>query len=87
MAFDEYGPFGSRLHGHLWRVPRIRSRRVAAANFYWTRETDFPAILTENLFFNHPEDVQLMLRADVRQAIAEAHVDAIIECELAIANG
>jgi N-acetylmuramoyl-L-alanine amidase len=58
----------------------LKSKRFR--QFTVLRETDMPAILTENLFFNNRYDLQLMIREDVRQAIADAHVDAIVEVEL-----
>ena len=58
----------------------VRSR--ITKQFYILRATKFPVVLTENLFFNNKYDLDLMCREEIRQQIANAHVDAIIEIEL-----
>lgn len=49
--------------------------------FYVLRKTRMPAVLTENGFYNNRHEVQALLRDDVRQKIADAHVAAILEVE------
>jgi N-acetylmuramoyl-L-alanine amidase len=50
-------------------------------SFYVLRKTACPAILTENGFYTHPEEVKRLLDPDFREEVAQAHVDAILEFE------
>ena len=59
----------------------VKDRGVKAANFYVLRRTTMPAVLLETFFFNNRLDVQLMQMEEIRQATAEAIIDAIIEIE------
>ena len=49
--------------------------------FYVLRETKMPAILTENGFYNNKEEAAELMKKEVRQKIADAHVAAILEIE------
>jgi len=51
------------------------------ANFYVLKNTSCPAILTENFFFDNPEDASLMMSEEGVEKIAQAHVDAIVKIE------
>ncbi|MCM1140448.1 MAG: N-acetylmuramoyl-L-alanine amidase [Muribaculum sp.] len=52
---------------------------------YWvqslamTRDTNCPAVLTENLFQDNKEDVTYLLGEEGKQAIVDLHVETIIE--------
>jgi len=62
-----------------WIDRGIKSKREK--QFYLLRKAPCPAILTENGFYTNPQQVQQLLAPDVRQAIAQAHIDAILEIE------
>ncbi len=62
-----------------WKNRGIKSRPTS--QFYVLRETGMPAILTENGFFNNKEQVYELMKDEVRQRIADAHVAAILEIE------
>jgi len=49
--------------------------------FYVLRNTNMPAILTENGFFNNETQVYDLMKQTIRQKIADAHVAAILEIE------
>jgi len=49
--------------------------------FYVLRNTNMPAILTENGFFNNETQVYDLMKPAIRQKIADAHVAAILEIE------
>ena len=49
--------------------------------FYVLRNTNMPAVLTENGFFNNETQVYDLMKPAVRQKIADAHVAAILEIE------
>jgi len=62
-----------------WTNRGIKSRPTS--QFYVLRNTAMPAVLTENGFFNNKEQVYDLMKEEVRQKIADAHVAAILEIE------
>ena len=48
-------------------------------NFYVLKHTVMPAVLTENLFYDNPEDCEIMKSEAGLDAIAKIHVEAIKE--------
>lgn len=62
-----------------WFNRGIKSRPTK--QFFVLRNTNMPAILTENGFFNNEEQVVELMKKEVRQKIADAHVAAILEIE------
>lgn len=62
-----------------WKNRHIKSR--ANKQFYVLRNTSMTAVLTENGFYNNKEECKLLLKDNVRQIIADAHVKAIMEVE------
>lgn len=62
-------------------MPNRHLRSKVSGQFYVLRATRMPAILTENGFYNNRFDLQLMLTDAFRQAVANAHVAAILEVE------
>lgn len=49
--------------------------------FYVLRKTNMTAVLTENGFYNNKKEAIELMKDDVRQKIADAHVRAIMEIE------
>lgn len=49
------------------------------ANFYVLRYTAMPAILTENLFYDNLEDIEIMKSEKGIEALAKVHIEAIKE--------
>lgn len=62
-----------------WINRGIKSR--PREQFYVLKNTSMPAILTENGFFNNETQVYELMKPEVRQKIADAHVAAILEIE------
>lgn len=62
-----------------WLNRGIKSQ--ATKQFYVLRNTNMPAVLTENGFFNNETQVYDLMKPEVRQKIADAHVAAILEIE------
>lgn len=62
-----------------WRNRHLKSRPTK--QFYVLRKTTMPAVLTENGFYNNKAQALQLMQPDVRQRIAQAHVDAILELE------
>lgn len=61
------------LKGNRW-VPK---ERYWQANFAMVKNTNCPAVLTENLFQDNKEDVDFLLSDEGKQAIIDLHVEAI----------
>lgn len=63
----------------------LMGNRAVPKEKYWvqslamTRDTNCPAVLTENLFQDNEEDVAYLLSEEGKQAITKLHVDTIIE--------
>lgn len=57
---------------------RVADRGVKAANFHMLRESDSPAVLTENLFIDNAADANLLKQSEVITAIAVGHVQGIV---------
>ncbi len=49
--------------------------------FYVLRNTNMPAVLTECGFYTNKEECALLMKSEIRQKIADAHVAAILEIE------
>ncbi len=69
---------------HLIEKTGFKNRHIKSQSkheFYVLRATNMPAILTENGFYNNKKEVKELMKDSVRQKIADAHVDAIMEIE------
>ncbi len=69
---------------HLIEKTGFRNRHIKSQSkreFYVLRATNMPAILTENGFYNNKKEVKKLMKDEVRQQIADAHVAAILEIE------
>lgn len=62
-----------------WKNRHLKSR--PDRQFVVLRKTTMPAILTENGFFNNKAQALELMKDEVRQQIAEAHVKAILQIE------
>lgn len=63
------------LQGNRW-VPDCK---YWVADYYILKNTNCPAVLTENLFQNNKDDVKMLLSEKGKQAIVDLHVAAIKE--------
>ena len=63
------------LMGNRW-VPQ---EKYWVQSLAMTRDTNCPAVLTENLFQDNEEDVTYLLSEEGKQAIARLHVESITE--------
>jgi N-acetylmuramoyl-L-alanine amidase len=69
---------------HLVLKTGLKNRNLkstAEKPLYVLEKTTMPAILTENGFYNNKKEVKELMKDRVRQKIADAHVEAILEIE------
>ncbi|GAB4420728.1 MAG: hypothetical protein OHK0039_34670 [Bacteroidia bacterium] len=65
-----------------WRDRGIKSHQAGSGSiFYVLRNTNMPAILTENGFYTDRTETALLMTDEIRQRIADAHVAAILHIE------
>ena len=62
-----------------WKNRHIKTQ--PGKQFYVLRNTGMTAVLTENGFYNNQAQCIELLKPEVREKIAQAHVDAIMEIE------
>lgn len=64
---------------------RVALRKQKPVQLYWEqnlaicRDTNCPAVLTENFFQDNKEDVDFLLSEEGKQKVAQIHVDGIIK--------
>lgn len=56
----------------------VPKERYWQANFAMVKNTNCPAVLTENLFYDNKEDLKFLMSEDGRRKIVELHVEGII---------
>ena len=73
------------LQTHLGKLTDFRDRGIRAndtwANFYVLRKTHMPAVLSENGFMTNLHDATLLMSQEIRQKVAHAHFEMILEIE------
>jgi N-acetylmuramoyl-L-alanine amidase len=67
------------IHPEIVRAMNVRDRGKKTANFAVLRETNMPAILTENLFIDNATDAAKLKDANYLRAIAQGHVEGIVK--------
>lgn len=70
MAYNKYG-----LKGDRW----IPESKYFEANYAILRETNCPAILSENMFQTNKEDVEWLQSKEGKETISDLHVFSILE--------
>ena len=75
----------SVLQPALAKATNFKDRGIFAndrwANFYVLRKTHMPAVLSENGFMTNLKDATSLMSDEMRQKIAEAHFELIMEIE------
>ena len=69
---------------HIVSKTKMKDRKLRSTkerSLYVLIKTIMPAILTENGFFNNEDEVKKLMKNSVRQKVADAHIDAIMEIE------
>ncbi|PHN07272.1 N-acetylmuramoyl-L-alanine amidase [Flavilitoribacter nigricans] len=69
---------------HLINKTKLKNRHLKSrpeSQFFVLRKTKMTAVLTENGFYNNRAEALNLMKEEVRQQIADAHVAAILEIE------
>lgn len=69
---------------HLINNTKLKNRHLKSrpdSQFFVLRKTKMTAVLTENGFYNNKKEALNLMKEEVRQQIADAHVAAILEIE------
>ena len=67
----------SRVLSRMRTIASVTDRGQKTANYHVLRETNMPAVLTENLFIDNAADANLLKRADFITAVARGHAEGI----------
>jgi N-acetylmuramoyl-L-alanine amidase len=65
------------IHAEVIKTNQLKDRGQKKANFHVIRETNMPAILTENGFISNDHDAALMKKASWIQSVAQGHANGI----------
>ena len=79
-ATSATGKVQSTIHSAVMaelKAFNVIDRGAKSANFHVLRETNSPALLSENLFIDTKVDANLLKRNDVLDAIARGHVEGL----------
>ncbi|NHM31450.1 N-acetylmuramoyl-L-alanine amidase [Neobacillus terrae] len=65
------------IHAEVIKLNQLNVRGKKKANFHVLRESNMPAMLSENGFISNPHDASLMKQASWRQSVAQGHANGI----------
>jgi N-acetylmuramoyl-L-alanine amidase len=65
------------IHAEVMKMNQLKDRGQKKANFHVLRETNMPAILTENGFISNDHDAALMKQSSWIQKVAQGHANGI----------
>ena len=65
------------MHREITKVNQLTDRGQKKANFHVLRESNMPALLTENGFLDNARDITLIRSSAWRQAVAQGHVNGL----------
>ncbi|MGD6778848.1 N-acetylmuramoyl-L-alanine amidase [Sutcliffiella horikoshii] len=72
--------YQSLIHGEIMKLVNFRDRGKKTANFHMLRESNMPALLTENGFIDNVEGAAKLKTASFIENIARGHVNGIVRC-------
>jgi len=70
--------YQSLIHEEIMKLVNFRDRGKKTANFHMLRESNMPALLTENGFIDNAEDAAKLKSASFIENIARGHVNGIV---------
>ncbi|WP_026907934.1 N-acetylmuramoyl-L-alanine amidase [Paucisalibacillus globulus] len=69
--------YRNTLHTEITTLNQLNNRGKKKDNFHVLRESNMPAMLTENGFIDNASDANLMKQSSWRQAVAQGHANGI----------
>lgn len=69
--------YQSNIHSEIMKLVNFQDRGMKTANFHVLRESNMPALLTENGFIDNSRDATKLKSASFIEAIARGHVNGI----------
>lgn len=61
------------------KITDFNDRGIKTNNFHVLRETNMPAVLTENGFIDRAEDAQKLSNPTFREQLARGHVNGLVK--------
>ena len=65
------------FHAEVMKLNQLQDRGQKKANFHVLRESNMPALLTENGFIDNAQDAALMKQSSWRQKVAQGHANGV----------
>ena len=65
------------VHSEVMKLNQLQDRGQKKANFHVLRESNMPALLTENGFIDNAQDAALMKQSSWRQKVAQGHANGV----------
>ena len=66
------------IHAEVIKLNQLKDRGKKKANFHVLRESNMPALLSENGFIDNSHDAALMKQTSWRQNVAQGHANGIL---------
>ncbi|MFP7445211.1 N-acetylmuramoyl-L-alanine amidase [Bacillus infantis] len=71
--------YQSNIHAEVMKLVDFNDRGKKSANFHMLRESNMPAILTENGFIDNANDAAKLKSASFIESLARGHVNGIVK--------
>jgi len=72
--------YQSNIHSEILKLVNFTDRGKKQQNFHVLRESNMPALLTENGFIDNTNDAAKLKTASFIEALARGHVNGIVKC-------
>ncbi|MGE7762369.1 N-acetylmuramoyl-L-alanine amidase [Peribacillus sp. NPDC097895] len=72
--------YQDQIHSEVMKLINIQDRGQKTGDLHVLRETDMPALLTENGFIDNANDAAKLKMASFIEALARGHVNGIVKC-------
>lgn len=72
--------YQDHVHAEILKVVNFSDRGQKTANFHVLRESNMPALLTENGFIDNVNDANKLKTTSFIESIARGHVNGIVKC-------
>ncbi|SNT42221.1 N-acetylmuramoyl-L-alanine amidase [Bacillus sp. OK838] len=71
--------YQNNIHAEIMKLINMKDRGKKTANFHVLRETNMPAILTENGFIDNASDAAQLKQNAFIEALAQGHVNGLVK--------